>query len=57
MSHVYPSVSKYLTQVYNTNGFAIQGVPKKPQTIENNLLLEFQWPSTKLKPRVRKLLT
>ena len=38
--------------VYN-----IQGVPKKPQTFENNLLLEFQWPSTKLNPRVHKLLT
>ena len=24
----------------------IQGVPKKPLTIENDLLLEFQWPST-----------
>ena len=35
----------------------LQGVPKKPQTIENNLLLEFQWPSTKLNPRVHKLLT
>ena len=38
-------------------GMDIQGVPKKPQTIENNLLLEFQWPSTKLNPRVHKLLT
>ena len=28
--------------------FVLQGVPKKPQTIENNLLLEFQWPSTNL---------
>ncbi len=28
----------------------VQGVPKKPQTIENDLLLEFQWPSTKLNP-------
>ena len=27
---------------------SIQGVPKKTQTIEKNLLLEFQWPSTKL---------
>ena len=27
----------------------LQGVPKKPQSIENNLLLEFQWPSTNLK--------
>ncbi len=35
----------------------IQGVPKNPQTIENDLLLEFQWPSTKLNPRVHKLLT
>ena len=35
----------------------IQGVPKKPQTIENNLLLEFQWQSTKLSPQVHKLLT
>ena len=26
----------------------IQGVPKKPQTIETDLLLEFQWPSTKM---------
>ena len=26
----------------------LQGVPKKSQTIENNPLLEFQWPSTKL---------
>ena len=33
------------------------GCTKKPQTIENNLLLEFQWPSTKLNPRVHKLLT
>ena len=38
---------------------ALQGVPKNPQTTENNLLLEFQWPSTstKLNPRVHKLLT
>ena len=35
----------------------VQGLPKKPQTIENKLLLEFQWPSTKLNPRVQKLLT
>ena len=27
----------------------MQGVPKNPQTIEINLLLEFQWPSTNLK--------
>ena len=33
------------------------GCTKKPQTIENNPLLEFQWPSTKLNPRVNKLLT
>ena len=26
----------------------IQGVQKNPQTIENDLLLEFQWPSTKM---------
>ena len=25
---------------------SIHGVPKKPQTIEKDLLLEFQWPST-----------
>ena len=36
---------------------AEQDVPKNPQTIENNLLLEFQWPNTKLNPRVHKLLT
>ena len=24
----------------------VQGVPKNPQAIENDLLLEFQWPST-----------
>ena len=34
---------------------AIQGVPKKPKTIENDLLLEFQ--CTKLNPRVDKVLT
>ena len=28
--------------------FVLQGVPKKQQTIENKLLLEFQWPSTNL---------
>ena len=28
--------------------FIVQGVPKNPQTIENNLLLEIQWPSTYL---------
>ena len=28
--------------------YVIQGVPKNPQTTENNLLLEFQWPSINL---------
>ena len=37
-------------------GPSLQGVPKKPQTIENNLLLEFKWQSTRLDPRVHKLL-
>ena len=32
----------------------IQDVPKKPQTIENDLLLEFQWPSTKLNAKSAK---
>jgi hypothetical protein len=32
----------------------LQGVPKKPQTIENDLLLEFQWPSTKLNVKSAK---
>ena len=32
----------------------VQGVPKKSQTIENNLLLEFQWPSTYLQVKSAK---
>ena len=32
----------------------IQGVPKNLQSIENNLLLEFQWPSTNLKVKSAK---
>ena len=34
--------------------FSIQGVPKNLQSIENNLLLEFQWPSTNLKVKSAK---
>ena len=36
--------------------FFIQGVPKRTQTIENDLLLEFQWPSTKLNVKSAKYL-
>ncbi len=32
----------------------VQGVPKNPQTFENDLLLEFQWPSTKLNVKSAK---
>ena len=35
-------------------GHPVQGVPKNPQSIENNLLLEFQWPSTNLKVKSAK---
>ncbi len=40
-----------------TSGQVVQGVPKTPQTIENDLLFEFEWPSTKLNPRVHERLT
>ena len=33
----------------------LQGAPKTPQTIENNLLLEFQSPSTNLKVRMQNI--
>ena len=36
--------------------FFIQRVPKRTQTIENDLLLEFQWPSTKLNVKSAKYL-
>ena len=51
---IFFSLLVFLLQVYRN---ITKGVPKKPRTIENNLLLEFQWPSTKLNPRVHKLLT
>ena len=35
-------------------GHPVQGVPKKLQTIESNLLLEFQWTSTNLKIKSAK---
>ena len=34
--------------------YLIQGVPKKPQAIENNLLLEFQRPSTNVQVKSAK---
>ena len=44
------NINDYNEYVYNYIGqfamFFIQGVQKK--TIENDLLLEFQWPSTKM---------
>ena len=47
-----------MNQIRNFSVFLnIQGVPKNPQTVEGGLLLEFQWPSTKLNPGVHKLLT
>ena len=35
--------------------FLILGVPKKAQTIENNLLLEFHGPSTNLKVKMKNM--
>ena len=35
-------------------GPPLQGVSKKPKTIEIDVLFEFQCPSTKLIPRVHK---
>ena len=35
----------------------IQGAPKNAKTIENDLLFEYEWPSTKLNPRVHERLT
>ena len=40
-----------MMQMKGFTKYNIQGVPKNPQTIENNLLLEFQWPSTNLQAK------
>ncbi len=44
-----------ITKVCDTSTvYGIQCVPKKTQTIENDLLLAFQWPSTKLNVKSAK---
>ena len=43
----------FILLIYVTK-HTVQGVPKKTQTVENNLLLEFQCPSTNLQVKSAK---